>query len=122
MNRCDPSSFLGKYFVPYPPVVSVFASPGGQPPRRVRRRWPFLIVEVTKPGFKAVNTTTGHIMEVLMSEILACIGEDGLPPNYFRPLTLHLRSQICWDSLNLWCEPLPGHKRRPRRRGRYTIH
>ncbi len=101
-----PSRLLGKYFVPSPGVISVFESPHG--PRLVRRCWPFIVTKVSDAGLEAQNTTTDHILNLSKDEILAFEGDIEGPPRYLEPLVFHLNSQICWNAVNLWREPLAG--------------
>lgn len=106
MNSFDPVRFVGQYLVPYPLVQSVYTLPGGGSYRELRD-WPFQCTEATATTLKIQNTTTGHFTTIAISEVLACLGDLDATPNYHRPLTLQMRSQLCWDALRLWREPLP---------------
>ena len=110
----DPSYLLGKYFVPHTLVKSVFTDPVTLLSWCLWRDWPFLVTKVLPNGFEAINTTTKHVLIISMDEILGCYGDDNLPPNYFRPLTLRLTSQICWNNIDLWRESLWRTRRRKR--------
>jgi hypothetical protein len=118
MNRFDPARFVGQYLVPYPLVQSVYALPDGGSYRELRD-WPFLCTAATATTLTIQNTTTGHFTTVELSEVFACQGDLDATPNYLRPLTLQMCTQLCWDSLRLWREPLPHRQglrhRRPTR-------
>lgn len=121
MNSFDPSQFVGKYLVPYPLVQSVYALAGGGSYCELRD-WPFICTEATATTLTIQNTTTKHTTVVELSEVSACLGDLDATPDYFRPLPLLMRSQLCWDALRVWREPLTAATRRAARRRRATRH
>ena len=107
MNSFDPAKLVGHYFVLDPPVASVFASPDGRSTYRVRRHWPFHGRAINGRSLAASNPSTGHQADFFAGEVLGVVGDLDAPPDYFRPLVLRLRTQVCWNAVSLWREPLP---------------
>jgi hypothetical protein len=110
----DPSTLHGRYVVPLTGIASVF---GGRysPLRRCKfRRWPFLVTSIDNGYLYAGNITTNHQLELKLCEITAIAGDLTGPARHFAPVVLTLRSQICWDALDIWSEPLENFWSRPR--------
>jgi hypothetical protein len=102
MTKTVLPAVVGNYFVVYPGIVSVFWDQFGRAQHFVRRYWSFLVTERTATEIRGINTTTGHLITIPLTEIVGWFGNDSLPPHYLRPLRLKLNSQVCWDAANLW--------------------